>query len=186
MSNIYLKVTIEKSWHSQTFEFPVLQNSSPDQFFGSWNSRRYHWILKILVTTKKLDVWEQNHVWLFYYFNFERNYGILKVKSPCVLLKKTLIKTKRNRKWKFSYTLLEKQGMYLSSCKNHELKVTLWWVGASERKISAFFVQSLFCPKEIFSTFVFFTQYIFYWINFQNIHTFTYRKALLHTLFACF
>ena len=27
-------------------------------------------------------------MWLFFYFNFERNYGVLKSKSPCILLNK--------------------------------------------------------------------------------------------------
>ena len=27
-------------------------------------------------------------MWLFYYFNFERNYDVLKSKSPCILLNK--------------------------------------------------------------------------------------------------
>ena len=30
------------------------------------------------------------------------------------------------------------------------------------------------------------SQYILYWINFQNIYTFTYQKTLLYTLLACF
>ena len=33
MSNIYLKVTIEKNWLSQNFDFLSLKNSSPGQFF---------------------------------------------------------------------------------------------------------------------------------------------------------
>ena len=48
MSNIYLKVTIEKNWRSQNFDFLNLKNLSPGQFLGSSNSRRYHWILKLL------------------------------------------------------------------------------------------------------------------------------------------
>ena len=36
-----------------------------------------------------LDVWEQNCVWLFYYFSFERSY-VLKSKSPCMLLDKNI------------------------------------------------------------------------------------------------
>ena len=28
-------------------------------------------------------------MWLFYYFNFEKNYDILKSKSPCILLNKS-------------------------------------------------------------------------------------------------
>ena len=35
--------------------------------------------LKLLVATSK--VWEQNCMWLFYYFNFERNYDVLKSES---------------------------------------------------------------------------------------------------------
>ena len=38
----------------------------------------------------KSDVWEQNCVWLFYYFNFERNYDVLKSKSPCILFNKNI------------------------------------------------------------------------------------------------
>ena len=51
MSNIYLKVTIEKKWCSESFDFLCSKNLSPGQFLGSCNSRRYHWIWKLLVTT---------------------------------------------------------------------------------------------------------------------------------------
>ena len=47
-------------------------------------------------------------MWLFYYFSFEKNYDILKSKSPCTLLNKTLIKTKRNRKWKIPHSFRER------------------------------------------------------------------------------
>ena len=29
-------------------------------------------------------------MWLFYYFNFERNYDVLKSKIPCILLNKNI------------------------------------------------------------------------------------------------
>ena len=32
------------------------------------------------------NVWVQNCAWLFNYFNFERNYDLLKPKRPCILL----------------------------------------------------------------------------------------------------
>ena len=51
MSNVYLKVTTEKNWRSQNFDFLNLGNLSPGQSLGSSNSRRYHWILKLLVAT---------------------------------------------------------------------------------------------------------------------------------------
>ena len=79
MSNIYLKVTIETSSKRRSFGFKKLVT-----VLGSSNSRRYHWILKLLAATSKSDVWEQNCVGLFYYFNFERSYDVLKSKSPFV------------------------------------------------------------------------------------------------------
>ena len=51
MSNIYLKVTIEKNWHSQNLHFLSLKDLSPSQFLGSFNIRSYHGILKLLVAT---------------------------------------------------------------------------------------------------------------------------------------
>ena len=49
MSNIYWKVTIEKNWRSQNFDFLSLKNSSPGQFLESSDSCKYHWILKLLI-----------------------------------------------------------------------------------------------------------------------------------------
>ena len=51
MSNISLKVTIEKNWRSQNYNFLSLKRLSPGQFLGSSNSPRYHWILKLPVAT---------------------------------------------------------------------------------------------------------------------------------------
>ena len=84
MSNIYSKVTIEKNWRSQNFDFVSLKNLSPGKFLGSSSSHRYNWVLKLLVGTKKSEVWEQNCACFFYYFDFEENYDVLKWKSPCI------------------------------------------------------------------------------------------------------
>ena len=100
MSNIYLKVTIEKNWRSQNFDFLSLKNLSPGQFLGSSNSRRYHWILKLFVATYKSEVWKQICVWLFYYFNFERGCDFLKSKSPWILLIKNINFNKKETEWK--------------------------------------------------------------------------------------
>ena len=89
MSNINLKGFIEKKWRTQNFDFIGLESSFPGQFLGSSNSRRYHWIFKLLATQEP-KVWGQNSVWLFYYFYFERNYEVLKSKSPCFLLNKNI------------------------------------------------------------------------------------------------
>ena len=53
MSNIYLKVLIEKTWRFQNFDFLNLKNLSPGQFLGGSNSRRYYWI-KLLEEKKKI------------------------------------------------------------------------------------------------------------------------------------
>ena len=65
MPSNYLKVAIEKNWRSQNFDFLSLKNLSPRQFLKSFNSRRYHWISKLLVAAWKSKFWEQNYVWLF-------------------------------------------------------------------------------------------------------------------------
>ena len=49
--NIYLKVTAEKNWHSENFDFISLKNLLPGQCLGSSNSRRYNWILEFNLTT---------------------------------------------------------------------------------------------------------------------------------------
>ena len=70
MSNIYLKVTIET--------FSKLRFSG----FKKFVTRSVFGELQLM------QISLQNCVWLFYYFNFERNYGLLKLKSPCILLNK--------------------------------------------------------------------------------------------------
>ena len=101
--------------------------------------------------------------------------------------KKNLIKTKRNPKWKISYTLLEKWILRFSSCKNRKLKVKLWRVGAREKKKKnrAFFVPFIFSKGSFFNICVL-SRCIVYWIHFQNEQIFTYQKTLLHTLFCLF
>ena len=95
---------------------------------------------------------------LFYYFNFSRNYEVLKSKSPSILF---------------------------SLYKNRKLKVKLWWGGARERKKRAFFVPYILSKRNFFDICTL-SQCIVYWIRFQNIHTFTYQKTLLYTFFCLF
>ena len=42
MSNVSLKVTIQKKWRTQNFDFQSIKGLSPVQFFESCNLRRYH------------------------------------------------------------------------------------------------------------------------------------------------
>ena len=83
---------------------------------------------------------------------------------------------------KIPHTVLERQNLcFISSYKNCKLKVKLWWVEGYERKKRTFFVPFILF-KEIFLKICFLCQCIVYWIQFQNIHKFTYQKTSLHTL----
>ena len=118
----------------------------------------------------------------FFALILKENYDVLKSKSQCILLKKvkTLIKTKWSRKWKITQ-YLERWILCFSSYKNNKLNVNLWWVGAWERKKEGLFLPFILSQGNFFNIVVL-SQCIVYWIYFQNIHTFTYQKALLHTL----
>ena len=72
-----------------------------------------------------------------------------------------------------------------SSYDNRKLKLKLWWVGARERKKRAFFILLILSEAIFFNIFVL-SQCIVYWIHFQNIHTCSYQKPLLYTLFCLF
>ena len=57
---------------------------------------------------------------------------------------------------------------------------------SSPKKKRGHFLYRLFFPKEIFLTFVFHFSVFCIELHFQNIHTFTYQKTLLHTMFCLF
>ena len=96
-----------------------------------------------------------------------------------------LIKTERKRKSKIPLSVLERQNLHFSLYKNRTSKVTPWWVRAHERNKMAFFV--LFILSEgIYFDICILSQCVVYQIQLQNIHTFTYKKTLLHTLFCLF
>ena len=110
-------------------------------------------------------------MWLFYYFDFERNYDVLKSKSPCFLLNKKLNFNKNQTESKLEHPM--------------QLKVKLSWVEARDRKTRALFATLIFSAKTFFKICVI-SHSMGYCINFQNIHSFTYQKTLLHTLFCLF
>ena len=117
----------------------------------------------------------------FYYFYFEKNYGLLKTKSPCFLLNKKINfhKTKRNRKWKIPHTVLGKWSLCFSWYKNWDLKVKLWWFGARERKKRVYFAQRKFfqhfCSISMYSV-----------LNkLQNIYFFISKNITSYTFVAC-
>ena len=88
MSNVYLKVVINKNWLSQDLDFLILRNFSSGRFRGSPT----HISLKFKTSwcNLKKEVWEWKHVWLFYYNSFEWSYNVLMAQSPCFLLNKNI------------------------------------------------------------------------------------------------
>ena len=68
MPNIYLKVTLEKNWRSQNFDFLSL-----DQL--TQISLKF----KTSCCNLKIRGGEQICLWRFNYFDFERNYEVLKL-----------------------------------------------------------------------------------------------------------
>ena len=123
-------------------------------------------------------------MWLFYYFHFEKNYDILKSKSPCILLNKNITFNKNETESKMENLTqsFEGQTLCFSSFKNRKLKIKLWSVGAHEKKKRAFFVLSILSKKDFFNICVL-SQCMVYWIHFLNIQAFTYQKTLVPTLF---
>ena len=122
---------------------------------------------------------EQNCVWLFYYFNFERNYDVLKPKSPCILLNKNINfnengteLTMENPTHGFRETNLVFQLLKESKIKSNTVMSWSPW-----KKKEGILLCLLFCPKDILLNICVLSQCIVYGIHFQNIHTFAHQKA---------
>ena len=118
-------------------------------------------------------------MWLLYYFNFERNFDVVKSKSPYLLLNKNINFDKNKTKSKmenathsFRQTNLVLQ---LIDELQVESKTVISW---STPKKGTFFVLIKSAGK--FHNICALSQYIMYLIN---ISIFTYQKALLHTPF---
>ena len=58
-------------------------------------------------------------MWLFYYFNFERNYDVLKSNSPCILLNKNINfnNNETELKWKIPHTVSERRTFTLADIR---------------------------------------------------------------------
>ena len=126
-------------------------------------------------------------MWLFYYFDFKRNYDDIKSKGSCILLNKNINFNKNetdNRKWKITHTVLGRRRLCFSLYKNRKLKVKLM-IWSSRKKIEGIFCTAYFVWRKFFNLCAL-SQGIVYWIHFQNIHTFTYQKTLLQTPFCLF
>ena len=135
------KLTFTKLWFSTFKKF--VTRSVPKLMKISLHFKTSCCNLKLIGLVAKLCV-------IFQFFNFERCY-VLKSENPSFVEQKYKLK---KTKWKFQHTVLERQTLCFSSCKNHKFK-KLWWVRACKRKKRAFFVPFLFSEGH-FLRFVFY------------------------------
>ena len=77
---------------------------SPAQFGGTLTHDDFIEFKNFLLQLKHQGS-ESKTAWFFYYFNFEKNYDVLKSKSSCILL--------NNRKWKIPHTVLDRRTLDL-------------------------------------------------------------------------
>ena len=114
-----------------------------------------------------------------FYFNFERNYNVLKSKGPWILLNKNINfnKSKRESKMKnptysFRETVLVTKLIWELQIKR---KAVMSW--SSRKKKEDVFCTVYLVRRNFFNIYVL-SQCIVYWIHFHNIHTFTYKKNI--------
>ena len=71
-------------------QFSGFKNIVTKSVFGELQFTQIPLNFKTSCCNLKIELWEQNCVWLFYYFKFKRNYDVLKSKSSCILLNKNI------------------------------------------------------------------------------------------------
>ena len=89
-------------------------------------------------------------MWLFYYFNFESNYTVLKSKSPCILLKKNTNFNKNETESRMENPIfphLERQTWCFSSYKNRKAKINCDELELAKKK-RPFFFTVYFIPRK--------------------------------------
>ena len=98
-------------------------------------------------------------MWLFYYFNFEKNYDVLISKSPCILLNKNIKVNKNETKSKmensthgFKETNLVLQFILESQIKS---KIMLSW-SSRKKKDKSICCTVYFVRRKLFLTFAFY------------------------------
>ena len=192
MSNISVKVTIESFSKLRVSGFKNFVTRSVFEELQltqiSLNFKTSSCNLKIRSPGEKQKVLKsrKSGVLLFYYFNFDRNYDVLKSKSPWILLNKNININNNEMEMKMENPThrFRETNLVLQLIWDRKLKVKLWWVGVREKKPKkngTFFVTFIL-SKGIFFKICVLSQYIVYWIHFRNIPTFTYQEALLYTL----
>ena len=139
-TNIYIKVTKVTFLKLRFSKFKKFVSTS---VFGELQLTQTSLNFQTSCCNLRWEVWEQQCVWLFCYFNFERHYDVLKLNSPCFLffLNKNKVESKMGN---------PNPTLRFSSYKNRKSKLKLWRIGARERKKSAFFVTFILSEGNFF------------------------------------
>ena len=107
-------------------------------------------------------------IWLFYYFNFERNYDVLKSKSPCFLLKNiNFNKNETELKIENPTHTFRETGLVLPLIQESWIKVKQWWVGAHKRKRESMSFISMYSVLNTHSIYI-------YFLIWKNITSYTF------------
>ena len=111
-----------------------------------------------------------------------KNYDVLTSRSLYFVLIEIY---KRNWKWKISHSFRETNLVFqlIQELQIKSETVVSW---SSRKKNKNIFCTVYFARRNFFFNICVSSPCIVYWINFQNIHTFEYQKAFLHTLFCLF
>ena len=148
MSNIYLKVTVEKKWRSQNFDFLSLKILSLGQFLG-YPTLADIIEFSIFLFQLKNQKSESKIVCGFSITYFGKNYGVLKLESPCFLLSKNINFNKNETKSKMENPTNSFREMnyvlQLVSESQIKRKTVMSW--SSQRKKECIFCNVYFVPR---------------------------------------
>ena len=143
MSNIYLKSYCwEKVTYSKLFDFKKFVKKVPLQvrFWGAPTHADIIEFWNVSLQLKNQSSGDKT-ARLLSYFYFERNYDVLKSRSPCFLLNKSESKTENFR--------VINLVLQLSSYKNCQIKVKPW-VGDCEKKRESISSNIYFVRRKLF------------------------------------
>ena len=151
MSNIYLKVTVEKKWRSQNFDFLSLKILSLGQFLG-YPTLADIIEFSIFLFQLKNQKSESKIVCGFSITYFGKNYGVLKLESPCFLLSKNTNFNKNETKSKMENPTNNFREMnyvlQLVSESQIKRKTVMSW--SWQRKKECIFCNVYFVPRIFF------------------------------------
>ena len=178
MSNIYLKVTIEKKWRIQNLDFKNLKSLSPGQFLACTTHAGIIKFSNFLLQLKNTSKTVCGFCSIF----------IFKGKSAWFLLNKSIKfnKKRRNAKWKTPNAVSERWTMYFSSYKNCKLKIIPWWVGGPERKKECICCMFFSSEDNFFNICCILSQCKVYWKNFHNIYILIHIKNITSYTFVAY